>query len=54
MADHQEHGHAATTHQPGSTDIADHERMFASFIRFWVYVASGTIAVLIFLALFNS
>ena len=35
-------------------EVAEHERTFAAFIRFWVYVFGAAAAVLIFLALFNS
>ena len=38
----------------GVTDVAEHERTFEGFIRFWVYVFIAAIAVLIFLAIFNS
>jgi len=36
------------------TDVAAHQRTFQAFIRFWVYVFGAAIAILIFLALFNS
>jgi Bacterial aa3 type cytochrome c oxidase subunit IV len=36
------------------TDVAEHQRTFEGFIRFWVYVFGAAVAVLIFLALFNS
>ena len=35
-------------------DVADHQRTFEGFIRFWVYVFGAAVAVLVFLALFNS
>ncbi len=41
-------------HEHVSTDAAEHQRTFEAFIRFWVYVFSAAIAVLIFLALFNT
>ena len=36
------------------TDVAEHQRTFEGFIRFWGYVFGGAILILIFLALFNS
>lgn len=36
------------------TSVDEHQRTFEAFIRFWVYVFSGAIGILIFLALFNS
>ena len=36
------------------TDVAEHQRTFEAFIRFWVYVFGAAVAVLIFLAIFNS
>lgn len=46
------HGHAA----PGAAinDVAEHQRTFESFIRFWVYVFGGAALILIFLALVNA
>jgi hypothetical protein len=41
-------------HQPGGTDVAEHQRTFEGFIRFWVYVFSAAAAILIFLAIFNT
>lgn len=35
-------------------DVTAHQRTFEAFIRFWVYVFGAAIAILIFLALFNS
>jgi len=35
-------------------DVEAHQRVFESFIRFWVYVFGGAAAILIFLAIFNS
>jgi hypothetical protein len=40
--------------QDSVTDVAEHERTFEGFIRFWVYVFSASVAVLVFLAIFNS
>ena len=34
--------------------MAEHQRTFEAFIRFWVYVFAAAIAVLIFLAIFNT
>ena len=36
------------------TDVAEHQRTFEAFIRFWVYVFGAAAAVLIFLAIFNT
>lgn len=44
----------AEHHQGGRTDAAEHQRTFDAFIRFWVYLFGGAIAVLIFLAIFNT
>lgn len=41
-------------HVHGSMDVAEHERMFAAYMHFWVYVFGFAAAVLIFLAIFNS
>lgn len=41
-------------HEHGEMDITTHEKTFESFLRFWVYVFTAAIAILIFLALFNS
>jgi hypothetical protein len=40
--------------QDSVNDVAEHERTFEAFIRFWVYVFGAAIALLIFLAIFNS
>ncbi|MBP7000463.1 aa3-type cytochrome c oxidase subunit IV [Amaricoccus sp.] len=62
MADHSHahapahqhaHGHAPA-HVHGSADVAEHQKMFENFARFWVYVFGAAAAVLIFLAIFNS
>jgi hypothetical protein len=36
------------------SDVAEHQRIFEGFVRFWVYVFGAAIAVLIFLAIFNT
>jgi hypothetical protein len=36
------------------TDVAEHQRIFDSFVRFWVYVFGAAILILIFLAIFNA
>ena len=36
------------------TNVAEHQRTFEGFIRFWVYVFLASAAVLIFLAIFNT
>jgi Bacterial aa3 type cytochrome c oxidase subunit IV len=41
-------------HEPVAVDAAEHQRTFEAFMRFWVYVFVSAIAVLIFLAIFNS
>lgn len=41
-------------HKHGEMDITDQEKTFAGFIRFFVYLFGGSLAILIFLALFNS
>lgn len=38
----------------GKMDIKEQERTFEGFLRFWVYVFGVSIAILIFLAIFNS
>lgn len=45
--DRQEHVH-------GTMDISQHEKTFSGFMRFWVWLFGGTIAILIFLAIFNT
>lgn len=45
-------GHAA--HGAPINDVAEHQRTFDAFIRFWVYVFGTAALVLIFLAIFNS
>jgi hypothetical protein len=51
--DHHAHP-PAEKHMHGSMDVAEHERMFEAYVRFWVYVFGAAAAVLIFLAIFNS
>jgi hypothetical protein len=46
-----EHG---AEHEHGEMDITVQEKTFDSFIRFWVYLFGSAIAILIFLALFNT
>lgn len=41
-------------HKHGEMDVTEQDRTFDGFLRFWVYVFSAAIAILIFLALFNS
>jgi hypothetical protein len=41
-------------HDHGEMDITEQERTFDGFLKFWVYVFSAAIAILVFLALFNS
>lgn len=40
--------------QDNPTVVAERQQMFDNFIRFWVYVFAAAIAVLIFLAIFNT
>lgn len=48
MAEHVHHV------QDDPAKVAEHQRTFEGFLHFWVYVFGGAIAILIFLALFNS
>jgi hypothetical protein len=41
-------------HEHATTDVAEHQRTFDAFIRFWVYVFSASALILIFLAIFNT
>lgn len=41
-------------YKPGEMDIREHEKTFEGFVRWSVRVAIVSIAVLIFLAIFNS
>lgn len=50
MAEH----HSTTDHVHGTMDISDHEKTFEGFLKFWVYVFGVSIAILIFLAIFNT
>ncbi len=52
MADH--HAHDATPYEHGKMDITVQQKTFEGFIRFWMVVFGGAIAVLVFLALTNS
>ena len=40
--------------QDNPAAVAEHQRTFDGFIRFWVYVFGAPIAILIFLAIFNT
>ena len=53
MADHHGDTHGAP-HVHGEMDVKIHQETFNGFMRFWVYLASTAIGILIFLALFNS
>ncbi len=46
MADPVQHDRAA--------NVAEHQRTFEGFIRLWIYIFGFAIAVLIFLAIFNT
>lgn len=58
-SEHHGHGHVShgnASHAGGAAinDVAEHQRTFDAFIRFWVYVFGFAALVLIFLAIFNS
>lgn len=38
----------------GEMDITDHEKTFEGFLRFFVFLFGTAIAILIFLAIFNT
>lgn len=46
--------HAHTEHKHGSMDIRDHEKTFASFIKFTTWTTVVIFFVLIFMALANA
>lgn len=46
--------HEVTEHKHGEMDITEHEKTFEGFIRFFAYLFGASIAILIFLAIFNS
>lgn len=48
----ENHGQAGDA--TGINDVAEHQRTFEGFMRFWVYVFGASILILIFLAVFNS
>jgi len=57
MAEHHDHAQSqgdAEVHVHGTMDITTQEKTFDGFIRFWAYLFGTSIAILIFLALFNS
>lgn len=55
MADHShDHHTSAEKHVHGTMDIAEHQKMFDSYVHFWVYVFGASAGILIFLAIFNS
>ena len=45
---------ADNEYEHGKMDITEQEKTFEGFMKFWVYLFGGSIAILIFLALFNS
>ena len=49
MADHAPSAGAAYAH--GTMDIAEHQKTFEGFIRFWVVLFGASALVLIFLAI---
>ncbi len=49
-----EPGRDVPEHRHGEMDIKEHQRMFESFIKFWVLLFGVSAGILIFLALFNS
>lgn len=50
----ESHGHGQHRHSAAINDVAEHERTFEGFVRFWVYVFGAAALILIFLAIFNS
>ncbi len=60
MAEHAgghgtDHGHGhGVAHVHGEMDVAEHQKMFESYVKFWVWLFGATALVLIFLAIFNS
>ena len=40
--------------QDNPTDVAEHQRTFEAFVRFWVYVFTAVIVILVLLAIFNA
>jgi hypothetical protein len=40
--------------EDGGADVAEHQRTFDGFIRFWVYTFGAALLILIFLAIFNT
>jgi Bacterial aa3 type cytochrome c oxidase subunit IV len=51
MAEHVHHGEHV---EDNPATVAEHQRTFDGFVRFWVYVFGAAIAILIFLAIFNT
>ena len=51
MADHADHGTAE--HKHGTMDTSEHERTFANFIRWSVWIGGLSLAVLVLLAIFR-
>jgi hypothetical protein len=49
-----EYERAPVDTQSNQVDLAERQKMFENFIKFWIYHAVAAIAILIFLALFNS
>jgi hypothetical protein len=41
-------------HKHGEMDITDHQKTFEGFIRFFVYLFTASLGILVFLAIFNS
>jgi hypothetical protein len=41
-----------TDYVPGHMDISEQKRTFEGFVKFWIYLAGATAAILIFLAIF--
>ncbi|MDO5621455.1 MAG: aa3-type cytochrome c oxidase subunit IV [Paracoccus sp. (in: a-proteobacteria)] len=46
--------HQTPDHVPGSMDIAEQQRTFYGFVRFWAWFAAAIVLVLIFMALSNA
>lgn len=43
--------HETTEHRHGQMNIADQQRTFDAFIRFWIYLGAVVAVILIFLAI---
>ncbi|MBD3625182.1 MAG: aa3-type cytochrome c oxidase subunit IV [Rhodobacteraceae bacterium] len=41
-------------HEHGKMDITEQEKTFEGFIKFWIWLFGISVAILLFLAIFNS